>query len=600
VIVEALRGSDTERGVLRAATLRWDGGEDRIEVEVEAALAGDPDDASPFVPLALLLAMRRQEDLVVDGLVSPRLLRGLTRARELYRAWSPPLHESRIEVAEERECARRSSAVGCLFSRGVDSTYSAAVPREYPGPIERLLFITGFEPAHDAEVAAEEARRARLAAEALGLPLSVVSASFLHAVVPAIGNLDDATTPMLALAALAVAGGLGTVVIPASDSTPELGPFGTSPVLDPLLSTEAVALEPDSVALSRVAKGLWLARERPDLLAQLKVCFNENRPDNCGRCAKCLLTMATLRAAGTLDAADQFPDEIDLEAIRARRVRVLQPRIDWAELARVLDDGRDPELRAAIVATLEHPDDPFPGPPPRADTPDFRARHHGLLVSVLRDRRPWPPPAPFAAPPGLGLVRAVDARAERHTYGVGRVPPGELAAELGTVVRDEAAGLEPLLVTAAGQLVTEAGAGATAPASLATRLRFVLAPLGWRDVALAARARVGAVARRAAWLVKGAPPAGSAAPPPGSAAPVAVVGYLHRHPSPGRLPLLSAHHPVTGDQLLATSEWEAIDMGYGPPALLGYLDEAAPLTGSLEPRRPPIPWASRFGQRVRP
>ena len=593
MIVDRLESRQTGATVERAATFRWHGGEAQVRVAVPAELAGDPDDASPFLPLALLPAMRRGEQLIVDGPVSPRLLRGCTRARELYSAWSPPLHESAIEVAEERECVPRSSEIGSFLSRGVDSTYSAAVPREYPGPLSRLIFIAGFEPAHDAEVGAEEVRRAELVAERIGLPLSVVSADFLEAVVPSIGNLDDITSPMLALAALSLGGGLGTLLIPTSDRTETLGPFGSSPVLDPLYSTEAVALEPDSVARGRVAKGLWLARERPDLLAELKVCFHENRPDNCGRCSKCLLTMATLRAAGALGAADQFPDEVDLDAIRQAPIRLIQPRVDWAELARAVENGRDPELHAAILGALAQPGRPFPGPAPREDTPDFQTRHSALLESLARDRLPWPPPEPFAAPPGRGLVRVVDARAGRHVYGVGRVPPGASAGELGSLPRDEALGIDPLWVTAGGYLVTDAAPGDPPRTSVAAALRWALAPLVWRDAAGAGGARVRAALARAAGLVSRRHRAER------STAPVAVIAYVHRHESPGRLPLYSAYHPVTGDQLLATSEWEAIDMGYGKPALLGYLDEAAPVTGTRDLRRPPIPWASRFGQRVR-
>jgi hypothetical protein len=65
------------------------------------------------------------------------------------------------------------------------------------------------------------------------------------------------------------------------------------------------------------------------------------------------------------------------------------------------------------------------------------------------------------------------------------------------------------------------------------------------------------------------------------------------------VPIFSALHPATGDQLLATSEWEAVDLGYGEAELLGYADRQAPVTGRLgvEPRD--LPWASRLGRRIR-
>jgi hypothetical protein len=591
VIVEGLERREADGAIERSATFRWNDGEATVRVAVPAELAGDPDDASPFAPLALLLAMARGEDLVVDGPVSPLQLRGLDRARELYLAWAP-LHPSTIEVAEEREPERRATDVACLLSRGVDSTYSAAVPRAHPGPLARLIFIKGFEPMHDADVVDEEARRAALVAERIGLPLTLVSATFLDAVVPPIGNLDDATAPMLALSALMLGGGVGTVVIPSSDSAVTMGPNGTGPALDPLLSTEAVALAYDSTALGRVDKGLWLARERPDLLAELKVCFHERGPANCGRCQKCLLTMATLVAADALEHAHQFPDEIDVDALREKKIRGAQPLIEWATLARELErTGRAPELLEIVRERIAEPGRPYPGAPMRKDTPDFRARHFRVLDAGIRWRAPWPPVADYAAPPGLGLVRAVDERAGRHVYGVGRVPAGEVAGELGSVPRDAAEDLEPLWATASGHLTTTDVPIAPARASLGAAARWVLAPLAWRRSGTPLAARSRATLSRARSLVRDAPPQ------PGE--PLAAVGHLHRHVAPGRLPLFSALHPVTGDQLLSTSEWEANDLGYGEPALLGYIDEAAPVTGTLELARPPVPWASHFGRRVR-
>jgi hypothetical protein len=77
------------------------------------------------------------------------------------------------------------------------------------------------------------------------------------------------------------------------------------------------------------------------------------------------------------------------------------------------------------------------------------------------------------------------------------------------------------------------------------------------------------------------------------------VGHLHTEEGDGRIPLWAGTHPVTGDQLLTGNRWEAVDLGYGEPTLLGFLEPSAPVTGSLGTARPRLPWASRFGQRVR-
>ena len=65
----------------------------------------------------------------------------------------------------------------------------------------------------------------------------------------------------------------------------------------------------------------------------LKVCFYEDRSDNCGSCSKCLLTMLALEAAGARDHATAFPAEIDLWLDQPLAVRGSQ---DMAGLAAML------------------------------------------------------------------------------------------------------------------------------------------------------------------------------------------------------------------------------------------------------------------------
>src|SRR3954469_8912254 len=146
MIVSRFETRELDGAVERSAAFGWEGDERRVSIAVPPELAGDPEDWSPFLPLALLPAMRAGEDVVFDGPVSPRLLRGSRQVVELYHAWAPDLHPTAIEVAQERVPEDGGTGIGCFYSRGVDSTYSAAVPRSYPGPLERLLFVDTLDP----------------------------------------------------------------------------------------------------------------------------------------------------------------------------------------------------------------------------------------------------------------------------------------------------------------------------------------------------------------------------------------------------------------------------------------------------------------------
>jgi hypothetical protein len=163
------------------------------------------------------------------------------------------------------------------------------------------------------------------------------------------------------------------MVIPSSAAQATVVASGTSPLLDPMFSTEDLVVHHD-VPASRPDKVAWLARERPELLPYLKVCFHEDRRDNCGRCPKCVLTMLSLEAAGALPLATGFPPELDPEAIAAAAPRGLQPREEFRDVERALrargplklaEQAADALARGAALPVRSEL---------RSDTPDFLAR----------------------------------------------------------------------------------------------------------------------------------------------------------------------------------------------------------------------------------
>jgi colanic acid/amylovoran biosynthesis protein len=369
------RFEERDGRVERSVRVAWAGGEFRLWVTVPAELAGDPADLSPFVCTTLLLAMRRAEELEVDGPVAPALLERLPRIVDLYARWDPRLYRSRVDAEPGQPPPARAPGIGSFFSRGVDSLYSACSPRALPGPLTHLVFCDRLEPLHSPVVRAEEVRLAREAAAAVGLPLVVMESNVRELTDPVVRDWEDMAGAGLAFLANALAGGLGHVVIPSSDGPQSIGPNGTSPLLDPLFSSGAVEVEHDEPR-TRAAKVAWLARERPDLLPWLKVCFNENRPDNCGRCGKCLLTMLALEGAGARERATGFPGEFDLDALNEISPTQLNARLDFEEVRdAVAAAGAAPELVAACDGIVERARLADPAAAPlRTDSPGFRRR----------------------------------------------------------------------------------------------------------------------------------------------------------------------------------------------------------------------------------
>ena len=389
MIIDELETEGRDGRATSSARLRWAGGEFRLGVTMPSEFARGRPDASPFLSASILLAMRLGEDLDVRGPVSRPLLARVARIVDLYSRWDPRLSRTRMRAAGELEPAPRASGIGCFLSRGVDAMYSAASPRETPGPLSRLVFCDRLEPIHSAFVRAEELRLAGEAAARLGLPLVVIESNIRELTDEVVGDWEDMVGAGLSFLGTSMSGGLGHIVIPSSDGAGTVGPCGTSPLLDPMFSTAEVEVEHD-VPGTRPAKVDWIARQRPDLLPLLKVCYCEDRPDNCGRCSKCLLTMLALEATGRRQEATAFPREFDADALAAVEIKGPQAEVEFAEVERALRArGGSDELADLIVDGLERAAARPAATRLRDDSPGFR-RRAARRTEVRRDSRAAP------------------------------------------------------------------------------------------------------------------------------------------------------------------------------------------------------------------
>jgi hypothetical protein len=190
----------------------------------------------------------------------------------------------------------------------------------------------------------------------------------------------------------------------------------------------------------------------------------------------------------------------------------------------------------------------------------------------------------------VGLLRALDLNARRHRYAVGEVPGGRLEGELGALFAEPTGDCEPLWIDGHDQVFTARLAARDGRPSFRTAARWTGAPLTWRRFS-SAGPRLRATAHRTyeSARILASRPATDISRPSGPA------GYVLKNATSRTVPLYAATHPVTGDQLLSTSEPEPRYLGYKDVVLLGYLLARAPVTRTLELARLGVPWASRFG-----
>jgi hypothetical protein len=571
--------------VARTAILsRDDGLQSPATVVVPADFAPpEPDDATGLLPFALLLSMGLGEDLDIHGRVDPDLLARTEQLQDHYlTCGAGRLRRANIETAGPLQVDGLPSpfAATCL-SRGVDSLYQAARRRSAAGPLDALVFVDHFEPIHDDAVRDRERSLAREAAAVIGLPLIIADAP-LRELADALFDWEDAVGAALACVGHALSGGLGRLVIPASDFIQQLSPSGHGPGLDPLFSGRRMQLEPGDISQSRMGKVAWLAQHQPELMPLVKVCFMANRPDNCGRCGKCMHTMACLRAAGALQQATGFPPELDLEAFAAERVGTLSEMVEFAALRDAALVAGDRALARAVDEALRRSAASHRVSAPTV-RPSFRARHSDAMRTLLRDGVRDPDAATWGrygrSRPGIGLVRTLDLRSRCHVHGAGWRPAGVITAELGALMPEGMEAAIALWILPDGRVATVDAAPVGSRARPAKRLRHALSPLiGQGGVRRAARRMLDLVA---------VPPIreGAADPerPP--------QGYLYDEPGANRVALWVGEHPITGDQYTATSAEGVLEGGYDSPRLLGHLEARAPVTGLLGVHATPIiPW----------
>lgn len=382
--VDRLEQAEGERSV----RIAWAGGETRLRIGVPAELAPTGDDLTAFVPVALLLAMRRGEPLEVDGPVASGLLGGLAEAQEALSAWGPTFTRVPVRVVASVDDAPLAAGRACCLSCGVDSLFSAAWPRRPGDELTHLVYVEGFDPSYGEATRPARQQRARAAAARIGLPL-IVATTNLPEVIDHAVDFEDAFGAALAAVGLSLGRVVDRFVIPSSRDYGGMLPIGSHPLLDARWSSNAVAIEHDSVALNRPDKVRWLVEQRPDLLPLIYVCWGADSGENCGRCAKCMFTAVLLEIAGGLADAGSFPPELDLDRLAEVGLPALITRLGLNDTYRAVPpEPRFDAIRSTLAELLRRSTNL-----PVDDSPHGISRHQDRLFRALLEGRPYPPSA---------------------------------------------------------------------------------------------------------------------------------------------------------------------------------------------------------------
>jgi hypothetical protein len=293
----------------------WFTSKTEVEPYPEAALAA-----------ALMPAMRSGGTLAMSDAISPRVLRMQREFQGIQRAWSrewsfgdPPLREVEVKApVRPRERRPPTGRVALFFSGGVDSWSTLLEAEE----VTDLIFVRGLDilarAPHQEGLADRVEARLREAAAELGLPLhgvetNVRDLSELNGPAEPVVRWESYYNSTLCAVALFLGPLFDRILISTGFPYRNQSNIGSSWMVDQLWGNENLEIFDAGGNLSRVERTRRIATH-PVVQKTLRVCWrNPDGAYNCGRCLKCLMTMAMLEAFGQLQNFQTFPPRLERE-----------------------------------------------------------------------------------------------------------------------------------------------------------------------------------------------------------------------------------------------------------------------------------------------
>jgi len=278
--------------------------------------------ANPFLTALFVVAMKYNEDIEVEGKVSPQLLKNINEYQEIYNTWFPEFKIIKIKCHEFEPVPETSGAVVCSFSGGVDSTYTlwTNMPQNQPDPKKQLthgLFIHGIDiniEDHEAFLGVKKTHTELF--QNLGLDLLTIRTNvkwFIYGQVKFEMGVGGAVLGT----AMVFAPFISVYYFNSTFDYNQLFPAGSHPKTDPLLTTENREVIHYGCDKNRVEKILAFA-DWPVTYHSFRTCNqkDDNRKINCCRCTKCVRVMIILAVAGKLDRYNTFPKSLTRKDVR--------------------------------------------------------------------------------------------------------------------------------------------------------------------------------------------------------------------------------------------------------------------------------------------
>ncbi len=325
----------------------------RVSPEFRGWVCTDRSDG--FLVPALLYAMQNRWDLQVRGEVSPGLVRRLYEYQHVWACWRPEVYSRvNINAKEAATCPPKGTNLITTFSGGLDSCFTVwnNLAENRLGRVERLdaaLLVHGMDiPLAQTDIFNRAAKKNRELLEPLGITLITCATNFRDLPLA----WEDAHGTALAGCLHVFSGKHGAALIPSSHCYNALRmAWGSTPIADPLLSSNALDIRYDGAGWMRPEKSAAVANW-PDAMRLMRVCWEGPELDrNCGHCSKCVSTALGF-AAQNLPVPPALAIGNLARAVHALSTKLLDPP-QQLRVQELLDLAARHQVHADWVRELE-------------------------------------------------------------------------------------------------------------------------------------------------------------------------------------------------------------------------------------------------------
>ena len=246
----------------------------RLPVQYDSLITSSCD---PFVVATVLLCMRWPAPVVVHGQVSPSLLQNLEEFQAAWSAWEPNTYQPVkicADVEQEQPIAELDKAI-VAFSGGVDSCFTvfrhrAGLCGRWQRNLQAGLMIHGMDiPLEEQQGFTNAAEKAKVLLASLDVELIPIATNFRELPL----KWEDAFGTGILSCLMVLQGGYTTGLIASSFPYQALSfPYGSNPVTDWMLSSNAFKIVHDGAAFPRLEKMREIIKW-PEALQSLRVCW---------------------------------------------------------------------------------------------------------------------------------------------------------------------------------------------------------------------------------------------------------------------------------------------------------------------------------------